>query len=158
MRQVYTAYTYLYEVIQKEGPFDGVIGFSQGAVISVALLLHHAQKHPDEPPDALFRFGIFFSCPALPIEEEMDHDAEEWGDLQLRIPTIHVCGEADSDWFEKSQETFYERCEEGTATMIMHKGGHLIPKDKQMVDKIFVEIGKLLETIPSRRDERREQE
>lgn len=142
MSQVYEAYKFLYKVIEEHGPFDGVMGFSQGSVASVALMLHHAELHPDSPPDALFRFAILFSIPNLP-DEDSDGSPLSWG--KIRIPSLHICGEADEEWFEMSKLTFERNCEEGTARIIVHKGGHLVPKDQPTVDEILGAIGELIQ-------------
>ncbi|RMD42208.1 hypothetical protein DV735_g2939, partial [Chaetothyriales sp. CBS 134920] len=53
------AHEMLSEVIEEEGPFDGIVGFSQGASLAVAYLLQHEIDHPNEP--APFKFAALFS-------------------------------------------------------------------------------------------------
>ncbi|GKZ38755.1 hypothetical protein AbraIFM66950_011218 [Aspergillus brasiliensis] len=53
------AHALIEEAIEEHGPFDGILGFSQGAAISVSFLLEHKMAYPDEPPP--FRFAIFCS-------------------------------------------------------------------------------------------------
>jgi hypothetical protein len=143
MQQVRDAYKFWYKVIEEQGPFDGVMGFSQGSVISVALLLHHAEEHPEAPPTDLFRFAILFSCPYLPWPEPGTGPEDiDWGRIQT--PSLHICGKADEEWGEAALYTFWENCEEGTATLYQHSDGHTIPKDKASVDKIIGEIGKFV--------------
>lgn len=47
------------DVIEEEGPFDGVFGFSQGASLALAYLFQHEVDHPNAPPP--FKFAILFS-------------------------------------------------------------------------------------------------
>ncbi|KAI0096863.1 serine hydrolase FSH [Nemania sp. FL0031] len=47
------------EFIESEGPFDGVMGVSEGSMLSAALLLKHQVENPFSPPP--FRFAIFIS-------------------------------------------------------------------------------------------------
>ncbi|KAJ6786546.1 hypothetical protein PWT90_07547 [Aphanocladium album] len=54
------AHDFIYEVIEDEGPFDGVLGLSQGASLAMSILLHHEIHHPDKPPP--FKFGVFICC------------------------------------------------------------------------------------------------
>jgi hypothetical protein len=143
MTQMHDAYKFLYKVLKEKGPFDGVMGFSMGSVTSLAFMLNHAQRNPQEPADALFRYAILFSMPNLP-DEDADGSPVAWGKLQ--IPSLHIAGSADTEWFEKSKLTFKENCRPGSATMIIHDGGHAIPKEKPMVDKIIKAIGELIET------------
>ena len=49
--------------IEDEGPFDGVIGFSQGAALASSLMLRRAQYTTLEP---LFQLAIFI-CASLPF-------------------------------------------------------------------------------------------
>jgi len=55
------AHQYLDEVIEEEGPFDGVMAFSVGGSLVASYLLQHVIDHPHEPRP--FRFAIFFSPP-----------------------------------------------------------------------------------------------
>ena len=47
------------EAIEADGPFDGIVGFSQGAGLAVAYMLHQRMTKPDEPPK--FKFALLFS-------------------------------------------------------------------------------------------------
>ena len=57
------AHQVILETIKDEGPFDGVLGFSQGASLALSVMLHHEIHHPGEPP--LFKFGIIFGANAV---------------------------------------------------------------------------------------------
>ena len=46
-------------MIEDEGPFDGVLGFSQGSALATTMLLQHEINHPNDPPP--FSFAILFS-------------------------------------------------------------------------------------------------
>ena len=142
MEQVRTAYDYLHKVIKEHGPFDGVMGFSQGCVMSAALLQHHAKTHPEDPVDALFRFAILFSSPGWP-PEDADGSIIPWGDL--RVPSLHIIGQADEEWYEGGIIMYHEHCEEGTARLIEHEDGHSIPKDPPTVNKIIEAIEELVQ-------------
>ncbi|KAI1740574.1 serine hydrolase-domain-containing protein [Xylaria scruposa] len=47
------------EFIESDGPFDGVMGVSEGSMLAAALLLKHQIENPFSAP--LFRFAIFIS-------------------------------------------------------------------------------------------------
>jgi hypothetical protein len=51
------------ETFESQGPFDGVLGFSQGAAILLAYLLQQMAAYPEKPVPV--QFGIF--CSATPI-------------------------------------------------------------------------------------------
>jgi len=81
---------YISEVFTSRGPFDGVMGFSQGAC--VAALLSVLRERDSLPPPVQFQFVWLFSgfCPKDP----------EWRKLCLetqvrKISSVHVIGETD---------------------------------------------------------------
>lgn len=46
------------DVVREEGPFDAVLGFSQGSAIAATILLTEAIKNPGRQP---FKMGVFLS-------------------------------------------------------------------------------------------------
>ena len=50
------AHEFVREVMEEDGPFDGVIGFSQGAALASSMMLQHAKSNP---LDDLFKLAIF---------------------------------------------------------------------------------------------------
>ncbi|KAH8898478.1 hypothetical protein GQ53DRAFT_678715 [Thozetella sp. PMI_491] len=60
----------LLELIEQEGGFDGVLGYSGGAAFAAQAMIRHSQKDTGEP---LFRFAIFINggtpLKAFPMEE-----------------------------------------------------------------------------------------
>ena len=71
--QVKEAHQTINETIEDEGPFDGVIGFSQGASVIISLLLHHEihASHCASP----FKFALFF-CPIAVISPDVDFNSK----------------------------------------------------------------------------------
>ncbi|KAI1505138.1 serine hydrolase FSH [Biscogniauxia marginata] len=52
----------LFEIIERDGPFDGVLGFSGGAGLAAQLIVRDLFKHPEkQPSERPFRFAIFFN-------------------------------------------------------------------------------------------------
>lgn len=47
-------------IAEEEGPFEGFIGFSQGAAVGVSYMLDQAVKRPEEA--CPFRWSLLFSC------------------------------------------------------------------------------------------------
>ena len=122
------AYSLIYSVLEEEGPFDGVIGFSHGATLAFAFLMHHAKNNPLDPPFVIFRCAAFISGPA-PLGENgarlrFDKDV---GPL-LKIPTVHIASKVDA-LFEESLNV-YRLCEKHTAKLVYHNEGHRIPRDR----------------------------
>lgn len=63
------AHEFVWDVIREDGPFDAVMGFSQGAALAASVLLHHQISFPQEPPP--FRLAIFI-CGSLPFSIDND--------------------------------------------------------------------------------------
>ncbi|RMD42203.1 hypothetical protein DV735_g2934, partial [Chaetothyriales sp. CBS 134920] len=57
------AHQYVAEIMEDEGPFDAVMGFSQGAALAASILLRHEKEKPLEASP--FRFAVFI-CGSLP--------------------------------------------------------------------------------------------
>jgi hypothetical protein len=55
------AHELLYEIIEEEGPFDGIIAFSQGSATALSMLMDHEINNAGARP--LFGFAALFSCP-----------------------------------------------------------------------------------------------
>jgi hypothetical protein len=62
--EVAAAHQYVKDVMEEDGPYDGVVGFSQGAALAASLLMAHQIQNPDAPPP--FKFAIFI-CSVLPM-------------------------------------------------------------------------------------------
>ncbi|KAL8804454.1 MAG: hypothetical protein Q9182_002559 [Xanthomendoza sp. 2 TL-2023] len=55
--------------IEQHGPFDAVMGFSQGAALAASAILRHQIQHPTQPP--LFQMGIFI-CSPMPFSQSLE--------------------------------------------------------------------------------------
>ncbi|KAF4216629.1 hypothetical protein CNMCM8980_006511 [Aspergillus fumigatiaffinis] len=71
--EVKTASDLVWDIIDEEGPFDGVIGFSQGASLALSILYHHQINRPHQPPP--FRFAVFL-CSVLSISPDPKFNAD----------------------------------------------------------------------------------
>ncbi|XP_043197406.1 esterase OVCA2-like [Amphibalanus amphitrite] len=106
----------LREVAEREGPFDGVLGFSQGAAL-VGLLCALQQRQELEWS---FRFAILVagfrsrSAPHQKLYEE-----------RIELPTLHVYGDNDQVIPREMSEELVQLY--SNATVLRHAGGHHIP-------------------------------
>ncbi|EGT46615.1 hypothetical protein CAEBREN_04149 [Caenorhabditis brenneri] len=105
--------------IEENGPFDGLMGFSQGASM-VHLLLAKAQLGEIKLPG--IKIAIFFSG-FLSLSSK--HDSL----TSLRInnlPSLHVFGDADEIVARPKSEKLADQFDVETIR-IAHDGGHLVP-------------------------------
>lgn len=68
------AFDYINEVIEEEGPFDGVFGFSQGAALASSMMLEHAKRNP---LDDLFKLAVFIAA-SLPFNLDDTTGMTHW--------------------------------------------------------------------------------
>ncbi|CAH1799337.1 unnamed protein product [Owenia fusiformis] len=117
------------QTFREQGPFDGVLGFSQGAAM-VALLCGEMQRNPDGPFQ--FKFAIMV---ASFISKSIEH--QELFKEPITIPTLHVYGETDKVISGEMSEELLGSFRE--PTILQHKGGHFIPATSQQ-KKVYLEF------------------
>ena len=127
---------YLYNVMEDEGPFDGVIGISEGASVAATLLIEDIQACKAKQTRSRFRCGIFYiGAPAWWADGSKAWLAEEHGQV-IDLPTCHVMGM--NDVFKEGAEALLKICNSDKALVIADPGGHRIPQDyetnKRMAD------------------------
>ncbi|KAI8082004.1 serine hydrolase FSH [Gilbertella persicaria] len=117
------------EIMIKEGPFDGVFGFSQGACLAGVLLtlLENRDampslfgpdfKHPN------FKFGIV----AAGFKPSQQRATENIWSHKISTPTLHMIGEEDSLITPELQQTLVDQCID--PVVLRHSGGHVVPSN-----------------------------
>jgi len=126
--------TYLQQIIQQQGPFHGVVGFSQGAAMAGLLL---AQQDAQSKPASAFAFelAVLFSGVGMP--------SPLVGQLlegrQIAVPSMHVY-DTGEDFVEEMvllRDSFQATHERGnTLDIVHHSEGHVIPKDTHVCGQI----------------------
>ncbi|XP_008331124.1 esterase OVCA2 [Cynoglossus semilaevis] len=105
------------EAVQVQGPFDGILGFSQGAAF-VAMLCSLQEKGLE--PEFSFRFAILVAgFRSACTEHQMFYDAP------LQIPSLHVFGLEDrvipDNMSRELLPSFLQ------PQVLTHPGGHFVP-------------------------------
>ncbi|CAI2350709.1 unnamed protein product [Caenorhabditis sp. 36 PRJEB53466] len=127
--------------IEENGPFDGLLGFSQGASM-VHLLIAKAQAGEINLPG--IRFAVFFSG-FLSLSSKHEHLTT----LQIKdIPSLHVFGDADEIVARPKSEKLADRFDV-PALRIVHEGGHLVPSMSKHKETIGAFMREQLERKPS---------
>lgn len=115
------------EYMAREGPFDAVMGFSQGGALAASLIINHAETHPDDEP--LFRLAVFI-CSDRPYEATgTQYITESPGTYPISIPTVNIVGKKDYI-YDLSMEV-YKLCEPSLAVFFDHGEDHRIPFDRE---------------------------
>lgn len=132
-RTLQDAYELIYEFVEDEGPFDGIIGFSQGATLAYMTLLDQQKLKPYDVP--LFSRAIFI-CGMPPFRLTDNSQIVLEPDTQvLNIPAIHVMGEQD-EVLDLSM-ALAKLTNPNLSLSIVHAKGHDIPKSKDFALQMF---------------------
>ncbi|KAJ5699006.1 Serine hydrolase FSH [Penicillium macrosclerotiorum] len=129
---VLEAFEHVQRIIDTEGPFDAVIGFSQGAALASAMLVHHTKTNPAAPPP--FRVAVFL-CGGRPWNSSGMAYVEPQPDTYLiNIPTAHVVGKLDP-LYEQGL-VLHALCEPSKAKFYDHGSKHMVPFDQKNTDEM----------------------
>jgi predicted esterase len=128
--------------IDSEGPFDGVMGFSQGAALAAMLLARHSSSSP--PSTMSFSFAIFL-CAGAPFCERSLHrgdlallDPTKGGEVVIKVPTAHIVGRKD-DALDASMR-LVDLCLDSMKRVYDHGAGHEVPVNPKAVTKNMVSV------------------
>ncbi|OHW98870.1 dihydrofolate reductase [Colletotrichum incanum] len=137
---------YISDLLRREGPFDGIVGFSQGAAAAamVAALLETGRREAFADAHAANRDSL-----SLPTAvAQLDHPPLRFAvcysgfssEHQLYVafytpsiatPSLHFIGSLDTVVEESWTQELVARCESGTASVALHPGGHFVPTGKR---------------------------
>ncbi|OAL34233.1 hypothetical protein AYO20_06488 [Fonsecaea nubica] len=142
------------KVLESEGPFDGVIGFSQGACLAAmvaSLLEGGSRKQAFEKARARSPLAI----PYPSSFEKLSHPPLKfcaaycgfrapgeryrgfYEDPHIQTPVCHVIGSLDSVVEESRTQALVEATGGAEKTQVVtHPGGHFVPSGKQYLDMI----------------------
>ncbi len=84
------AMKFLLKIMEERGPFDGIIGYSEGATVAATLLLHEQRRFQKRGILPMFKYGIFFAGwpPVDPDSHAMVLCDES--ELMIEVPTCHI--------------------------------------------------------------------
>ena len=84
------ALEYLIDIMEKSGPFDAVIGYSEGATVAATLLLHEQRRLQTKGIQPMLKYGIFFG--GWPPVDPETHAMilSDMSEIRIDVPTCHV--------------------------------------------------------------------
>ena len=124
---------FLHDYIVENGPFHGVIGFSQGAGLAGYLVTDFNRLlnlTKEEQPDLEF----FISFSGFQLDDVKYQEA--YALRRIGVPSLHVQGELDSLVTETRAMSLFEACEEDKRTLLKHPGGHFVPNSKLFITQV----------------------
>ncbi|SMN22089.1 similar to Saccharomyces cerevisiae YOR280C FSH3 Putative serine hydrolase [Maudiozyma saulgeensis] len=128
-----TTINFLHDYVCENGPFEGVVGFSQGAGVAGYLMTDFnglLGLTSEEQPTLKF-FMSFSGFRFVPETYQ-----EQYNNHIIAIPSLHVKGELDTVTEPWKIESLYNSCLEDSRTILMHGGGHFVPNARGFVKKV----------------------
>ncbi|KAM7206163.1 Serine hydrolase FSH [Naviculisporaceae sp. PSN 640] len=135
------------EVLQRQGSFVGVIGFSQGAKAAMHLLRFLEKREREGGPmnPMLFSVMICGTVPLQGVKDPRDARAKKFEDClalgKIETPSLHLI--ADDDPWRAESETLMEFFSPRTRSVVRYKAGHHMPKEdglnQRVVDFVYGE-------------------
>ena len=120
------------EVWRTKGPFDGIVGFSQGATFTglLAATGKVEGRGPFVPRDAgdPGAFAIFISGMQARTEEAKRLYTEASGEMGMDIATLHIVGETDRAIPPAMSDRASQMFVEERRAVIRHGRGHVVPR------------------------------
>lgn len=120
--------SFILQVLARDGPFDGMLGFSQGASL-LSLLVHLQQTKPKLFECKSFRFAIFISGFKSLITSH-----QHCYSTPLHLPSFHIMGSGDHVIPPLSSEQL--TLQFPSATAYRHTGGHYVPANPELRDQM----------------------
>ncbi|EGW31869.1 uncharacterized protein SPAPADRAFT_62479 [Spathaspora passalidarum NRRL Y-27907] len=152
---------YVIKHINQNGPYDGIIGFSQGAAMAL-MITNSINKLL--PSHGSFKLAMFVSCFVLTEPsgdrspeniERINHEIEDFEEFKqavkitddaerycippadLSTKLIFVNGSNDSVVTPIRSQYAESLYPEGKAKIFVHDGGHLVPNRKEFIEPII---------------------
>lgn len=148
------ALKFLVKIMEERGPFEGIIGYSEGATVAATLLLHEQRRAVTRGTQPMFKYAIFFAGwpPVDPITHFMVLADES--DEVIEIPTCHISKSSKTghtfstpcslnvttvgslDPYVHGSLALFNVCNPDNAYLFDHAKGHTLPRDKDTVKEL----------------------
>ncbi|CAI8603559.1 unnamed protein product [Vicia faba] len=130
--------SHLENVFSKEGPFDGILGFSQGAAMT-AVISAQQEKLKGKMD---FKFVVLCSGFALNLKE-MECNP-------INCPSLHIFGNEhgqDRQIANQASKELASLYDSSCSVIVEHDRGHIIPTRSPYIDEIKAFLGRFLHDV-----------
>ncbi|KAL8706672.1 MAG: hypothetical protein Q9201_000306 [Fulgogasparrea decipioides] len=136
---------WLNELLDSEGPFHAVLGFSHGACVAATLLEDNIRRTRANGLPSMFKMGIFLGgVPPYNIREGGLFLADVDG-VMFNLPTLHVIGS--SDPLIDFALALYNLCDPETARIFDHGRGHQLIWEKNIVHDLCNVLREMIQDV-----------
>ncbi|KUJ13196.1 uncharacterized protein LY89DRAFT_687410 [Mollisia scopiformis] len=136
------AIEFVHEVVEEDGPYDCVMGFSQGASVAAAYIAQQQLQGPFK--EVSFKLAVFLCAALVPPQITTNEPlSNAIGALGLiDIPTVHVIGRKDP--CQAQSLGLVKSCTSSMAQVLLTDGGHDVPRDAINAKKIALGIERVI--------------
>ncbi len=139
--QVSQAVKKIHKTMDEEGDVEGIIGYSEGAMIAASFILDEQRRSRDEGIEPRVKCAVFISgWPPIDSNTGLLVLSDETEDV-IDIPTCHVIGALDQ--MIHGAMALYNLCDPDRAELFDHGHGHLVPREERTVK----ELGQVVRTM-----------
>ncbi len=156
---------YLFDIMEREGPFEGIIGYSEGAIVAGTLLLAEQRRLEKLGREPMIKCAVFFAGwpPLDPTTYAMVLSDES--DLMINIHTCHISESlrgllgdrftdivqvGSLDPYVAGSLALYNACEPDTAYLFDHGKGHTLPREKGVIKELGNVIRSMIADVSGR--------
>ncbi|KAJ2993262.1 hypothetical protein NUW58_g1894 [Xylaria curta] len=144
----------LLDLVTSQGPFDGLIGFSEGGAVAAWMLIENSRHPLTFGP---FKCAIFFSA-AVPFDPDVIRtrivkpvNPVVEGEM-IKIPTAHVWSN-ENDVNAKAAQSLVALCDSKARETFVHSLGHNVPGSKSDSESLAATLRIIERTIERTRDQ-----
>lgn len=133
----------LYDLIDANPDIEGIIGYSEGAVLAGSLLHDEQRRFTEEGREKRLKCAMFFAgWPPLTSDGRLIYGDEI--DEGIDAHSIHVIGA--NDPYIAGSMALYNVFDEDSAALFDHGKGHTIPRDPRTLRELAKNVRDMLKT------------
>ncbi|KAH6657142.1 serine hydrolase FSH [Truncatella angustata] len=138
-------FSYLSNILDKEGPFDGVVGFSQGGSVGSLLAAFLERPRHVRPSNLTTSHGPLQLVISYSGYHEDDERLQKYYAQKIKTPILHFISSTDPVMAEERCFRLVERCEDPDDKVIVYTGSgfHRVPATKmtaQALSRFLAEV------------------
>lgn len=125
-------FQYLSKILDQEGPFDGIVGFSQGGSVG-SLIAAFLERPPSaRPPNFTTTHGSLRLVVSYSGYHEDDERLQTYYTPKIKTPILHFISSTDPVMAEERCFRLVKRCEDPDDRVVVYRGSgfHRVPATK----------------------------
>lgn len=139
--QVSRAIEEIHKTMDEEGDVEGIIGYSEGAMIGASFIHDEQRRSREEGIEPRVKCAVFISgWPPIDSITGLLVLSDETEEI-IDVPTCHVIGALDP--MIHGTMALYNLCDPDRAELFDHGHGHLVPREERTVK----ELGQVVRTM-----------